>query len=293
MNTPQSGILAPVPGHARYLEFGAVPDADPVPVLRALASRQADDELVVGIGPGLVGGLGRSIEGLRPLPSLSGPGCDIPSTQADLWCWVRGSDRGRIFHAAHAVELMLEPAFRCDRMVDGFKYDRGLDLTGYEDGTENPEGDKALKAAIVDGGGPGLDGSSFVATQKWVHDLDYFAALPQDERDNIIGRRISDNEELADAPASAHVKRTEQESFDPAAFVLRRSMPWADSCGEGLMFVAFGKSFDAFEVQLRRMTGQEDNVVDGMFRFSRPVSGSYFWCPPVSDGHLVLSAIGI
>jgi len=33
---------------------------------------------------------------------------------------------------------MLEPAFRCDRIVDGFKFDRGLDLTGYEDGTEIP-----------------------------------------------------------------------------------------------------------------------------------------------------------
>ena len=36
------------------------------------------------------------------------------------------------------------PAFRRDRTVDGFKYDSGLDLTGYEDGTENPEGDSGF-----------------------------------------------------------------------------------------------------------------------------------------------------
>ncbi len=293
MSSPQPGILAPITNFSRYLEFGVVPDPDLVPVLSKLASRSFDQEFVVGVGPGLVQGLGKSIDGLHPFPNLSGPGCEVPSTQADIWCWIRGSDRGLITHSARSFARMLGPAFRCDRVVDGFKYDRGLDLTGYEDGTENPEGEAAVEAAIVGGAGPALDGSSFVATQQWVHDLDHFEAMSQDARDNIIGRRLNDNEELDDAPVSAHVKRTAQESFDPEAYLVRRSMPWANAGGEGLMFVAFGKSFDAFEAQLRRMTGQEDAVVDGLFRFTRPISGSYFWCPPVSNGRLVLTALGI
>lgn len=293
MSTPQPGILAPVPSVSRYLEFAVVPGLDPVPVLRGLATWPLDEEFVVGFGSGLVRVLGQLIEGLRPFPRLGGPGCQVPSTQADVWCWIRGRDRGRLIHSARSFARMLRPAFRCERIVDGFKYDRGLDLTGYEDGTENPEGGAALEAAIVEGRGPGLDGSSFAATQQWVHNLDDFEALPQDQRDNIIGRRLSDNEELDGAPASAHVKRTEQESFDPEAFVVRRSMPWADGGEEGLMFVAFGKSLDAFEAQLKRMTGQEDGVIDGLFRFSRPISGSYFLCPPVSKGCLDLSALGV
>ncbi len=40
------------------------------------------------------------------------------------------------------------------------------------------------------------------------------------------------------------------------------------------MFVAFGRSPDAFQAQLGRMTGQEDGIVDGLFRLTRPVSGS-------------------
>ena len=293
MNTPQPGILAPVPGHARYLEFGAVPDADHAAVLRALASLPIDDEIVVGLGAGLVQGLGQTVAPLRAFPALSGPGCEVPSTQADLWCWLRGDDRGRITHRGRSFMQRVQPAFRCDRLVDGFKYDRGLDLSGYEDGTENPDGEDAVAAAICGQAGPGLDGSSFVAVQQWRHDLDRFAAMDQDTRDNIIGRRLSDNEELGDAPASAHVKRTAQESFDPEAFVLRRSMPWAEAGGEGLMFVAFGKSLDAFEAQLRRMAGLEDGIVDGLFRFSRPLSGSYFWCPPVAGGTLDLTALGL
>ena len=128
--------------------------------------------------------------------------------------------------------------------------------------------------------------------QRWVHELDRFQNMSQTDQDHTIGRRRSDNEEIDDAPESAHVKRTAQESFDPEAFLLRRSMPWSGPNAEGLVFVAFGHSLDAFEAQLRRMVGLEDGVVDALFRFTRPVTGSAFWCPPVDGGRLDLSALG-
>lgn len=293
MSTPQSGILAPVPSLSRYLEFGIVNDLDPVIGLKNLAARTIDEGMVIGIGSGLVQKLKQSIEGLRPFPALSGPGCDVPSTQSDIWCWLRGTDRGDITHAGRSISKALEPAFRRDRLVDGFMYRDSRDLSGYIDGTENPTGGEAVEAAIVDGAGAGLDGGSFVAVQQWVHDLDYFKSMPQSEQDNIFGRRVSDNEEMDDAPPSAHVKRTAQESFDPEAFVVRRSMPWADASGEGLVFVAFGASLYAYDALLRRMVGEEDGITDGLFRFSRPVSGSYFWCPPVAGEKLDLSALGL
>ena len=111
--------------------------------------------------------------------------------------------------------------------------------------------------------------------------------LPED-RDQCVGRRAIDNVELEDAPAWAHAKRTAQESFEPPAYVLRRSMPWSDPNGQGLVFTAFGRSFDAYESLLGRMLGRDDGIVDGLFKFTRPVSGSYFWCPPVRSGRLAL-----
>lgn len=293
MSTPQPGILAPVPEFSRYLEFAMIPDQGRDDVMRGLRALAIDENIVVGLGPGLVRWLGGTVEPLRAFPALSGPGCEVPSTQADLWCWLRGADRGEIMHRGRAFGHAMAGVFHCDRMVDGFTFGGGRDLSGYEDGTENPTGDAAVDAAILRGAAQALDGSSFVGVQQWVHDLDRFETMAQGERDNIIGRRLSDNEELDDAPVSAHVKRTAQESFTPEAFVLRRSMPWSDSDGSGLMFVAFGHSFDAFEAQLRRMTGQEDGILDGLFRFTRPISGSYFWCPPVLDGSLDLSTIGV
>ncbi len=286
MPSPQEGILAPAPEHGRFMEFTARPGRDAGPVLRALAGREMGDDLVVGLGPGLLLGLAQERAELRPFPSLDAPGCNIPSSQADLWCWLRGRDRGSIALAGQSLAALLAPAFECVRLVDGFTHDGGRDLTGYVDGTENPTGDDAVEAAIAQ------DGSSFVAVQQWRHDLRHFAGLQQGEQDDIIGRRLSDNVEFEGSPPSAHVKRTAQESFEPEAFILRRSMPWADEHGEGLMFVAFGKTLDAFEVQLRRMCGLDDGIADGLFEFTRPITGGYYWCPAIADGRLDLGTLG-
>lgn len=289
----QPGILAPVPKVSRYLELVLRPDADPRKVLKALAARKVDDRAIVGIGPAVVAKLKGKVPALHAFPSLSGPACNVAATQADLWFWLRGTDRGELVHLGNELCDMAAPAFAVSRRVDGFMFADSRDLSGYEDGTENPKGAKAAAAAIARGQGKGLDGSSYVAVQQWVHDLAHFRGLPEKQRDNIIGRRHADNAEFDSAPKSAHVKRAAQESFSPEAFMLRRSMPWADGTGEGLIFVAFGKTLDAYEAVLRRMTGQEDGIADGLFRFTRPVSGSYFWCPPVKGGKLDLSAIGL
>ena len=87
------------------------------------------------------------------------------------------------------------------------------------------------------------------------------------------------------------MKRTAQE--DPPAFVVRRSLAWADEVREGLVFVAFGRLLDAFEQLRRRMAGLDDGIVDALFRFTMPETGATFWCPPTKDGELDLSALGV
>lgn len=293
MTAAQPGVLAPIPRHARYLTFALKQDAQPRDSLRALAARADGQACVVGLGAVLLFAMQEEIEGLRPFPHHKGEGFEIPSTPAALWCWLRGEDRGEIVLRARSLGRILAPAFEPVGAIDAFRYGRGLDLTGYEDGTENPRGQKAIETALVTGRGAGLDGSSFVAVQQWIHDLDRFEAMASQDQDKAIGRRRRDNKELGGAPASAHVKRTAQESFSPEAFVLRRSMPWVDATRAGLVFVAFGKSLAAFEAQLKRMVGAEDGTADALFTFTRPVSGAYFWCPPARKGRLDLRALGL
>ena len=173
-----------------------------------------------------------------------------------------------------------------------FTYRQGRDLTRFEDGTENPQGELAVKSSIV-AQGEHLRGSSFLVVQRWVHDLMRFRRFSEERREMLIGRRAESNDEIEEAPESAHVKRTAQESFEPAAFMSRRSMPWATATQEGLEFIAQVESLDRFEIMMRRMAGLEDGIVDGLFTFSRPVSGGYYWCPPVAGGRLDLALLGI
>lgn len=302
MESVQSGILQMVPTVARYVFFSLASPSPSPSVLRGSLARFADtvdgETVVAALGLGVATALDRTLPGLREFPAMAGAGVEVPSTPTALCCWLRGSDRGDLVLKTRALEKILAPAFHLDRVLDAFRHGKGpnghgRDLTGYEDGTENPSGVAAEEAAFVQGQGAGLDGSSFVAMQQWLHDFDAFEAMRTQEQDFAVGRQRSDNEELDDAPESSHVKRTAQESFTPEAFVLRRSMPWAMSNKAGLMFVAFGRSFYAFEAQMRRMAGLDDGIVDAMFRISKPVSGAYLWCPPKHGGKLDLRWLGL
>ncbi|WP_372716411.1 Dyp-type peroxidase [Immundisolibacter sp.] len=293
MTSAQAGILLPPPPLAVYLSFDLAVGSDVGGALARLCTVVDGEQVVAGLGSSVAQALGQRVQGLRPFTAMSGPGVDVPATPAGLWLWLRGGDRGQLLHRARQLEAAVLPAFYLREAVDGFQYQDGQDLTGFEDGTENPKDQAAEAAAVVQGRGPGLDGSSFVAVQRWVHELSRFDALSAEQQDLSVGRHRKGNEEIADAPPSAHVKRTAQETFTPPAFVLRRSMPWANGLEAGLMFVAFGHSFDAFEAQLRRMVGAEDGITDALFRFTRPVTGAFFWCPPVTDGRLDLRALGL
>ena len=291
VTTAQPGILALLPKHARYLSFSAWPGAPVKEALGVLRDTVDGESAVLGVGESVAHALGRAVPGLKTFAPPEGSTREIPSTPSSLWVWLRGGDRGELWRRSRELERGLRGALTLTESIDAFVHRDGRDLTGYEDGTENPKGDEAVATALVSDRGPGLDGSSFVAVQRWLHDLERFEALEPGARDRAIGRRIADNTEIEDGPASSHVSRTAQERFDPEAFVWRRSMPWIDGHAGGLVFVAFAASFAPFEVQLRRMSGAEDGIADALFTFTRPVSTAYFWCPPMREGRLDLRAL--
>lgn len=283
----QPNILAERPPVGRTLTFRVAPETDLVAALRRVRDGFPIDCGVIGIGQPVVLALRKEIDGLETFPAMSGPACSVPSTQEALCFLLRGPDRGVVFDQTQQIRELAGDAFLLVDSNDTFTYHGGRDLTRFEDGTENPKGRKAAEAAIR------KDGSSFLVVQRWVHDLARFRGFEEAHRELLIGRRADSNEEIEDAPPSAHIKRSEQESFDPPAFMVRRSMPWASAMQEGLEFIAFVESLSRFDIMMRRMAGLHDGIVDGLFTFSRPVTGGYYWCPPVEKGKLDLAALGI
>jgi putative iron-dependent peroxidase len=210
---------------------------------------------VVGIGRAATLALRREIPGVREFPCHVEAGFEVSSTPAALWCWLRGTDRGERVHRTRNLEAVVADTFALTSIINGFQHGEGRDRTGQEDGTESPRDASAVAAAVVPRQVPWLAGSSCVVVQRWVLDFRRFEAMTGAGQDGSIGRRLADHTEIADAPPSAHVQRVVQESFDPEAFFLRRSMPWVERDRAGLVCVPLGPSFEAFEVQLRRTVG--------------------------------------
>jgi porphyrinogen peroxidase len=289
----QPHILSPIPTVGRVVTFRIAPEADLVAAIKRIREHYSPETGVVGIGEPLVRALKAEVPGLRTFPAMSGPACSVPSTQQALCFLLRGKDRGIVFDQMRELRKLVADAFLLEDVNDTFTYHGGRDLTRFEDGTENPKKAAAVEAAVV-ADGEHMRGSSFVVVQRWVHDLNRFEGYDPHRRDRIMGRSAETNEELDDAPPASHIKRSEQESFEPPAFMVRRSMPWAGAEKEGLEFIAFVESLDRFEVVMRRMAGLEDGVIDNLFLFSRPVTGGYYWCPPIdAGGRLNLAQLGL
>ncbi len=63
-----------------------------------------------------------------------------------------------------------------------FRYLDTRDLTGFIDGTENPKGKARAEVALIGSEDAPFAGGSYVFTQRYIHDLTKWAALPLDDR---------------------------------------------------------------------------------------------------------------
>lgn len=269
MTTPQPRLLAPTPASARFLTFALAPSSSAAAAFAALARMAPDADVVVGLGPPL----------LARVPPFPRDLTRFPATQHALWLALYHADSGAQLDKALGILRALGDAFLLVEEIQAFTYRGGRDLSGFVDGTENPSGDAAHRAALTSAGG------SYALVQRWIHDLPTLARMEPSARDHVIGRRFDDDEELPDAPVHAHIKRTVQEDL---GFVVRRSMPYGTVHEHGLYFVAYAQDTDRFVRMLARMAGKDDGVEDGLFAFTRAVTGGFYFCPPLVDGRIDL-----
>lgn len=288
---PQTAIFALGTRSHHHLQVDLRPDADPAAVLdavrhiRAACTTVQGVNVVVGFSAPLWERIapGQVPVGLAPFTTIDGvDGLEFPADQHDVWLWFHAAGPDAVFDAARHAAAVLAPVARVHAEHPGFTYQRSQDLTGFEDGTENPPVDEAVEVAVVPDGQPG-EGGSVVLLQRWVHDLDGFATLPPHERELVIGRTLDGNEELPDdeQPPSSHVSRTaiSDEHGDPLP-VFRRSVAFGGVLEHGLVFVAFSADVARLERMLRRMAGLEDGVRDALTRFSRSTGAAWYVAPP-------------
>jgi putative iron-dependent peroxidase len=207
----------------------------------------------------------------------------MPAEQHDIWVWISGPGYDLVFDVARAMAAAFAPMATVATHRAGFTYRDSRDLSGFEDGTENPPVDEAPFLATVPEGVSGA-GGSVVLFQRWVHDLERLHTLDVAAQEAIIGRTKDRSEELPDdvRPADAHISRVViEDDAGEELEVFRRSVPYGDLDEHGLLFVAFSADQARLARMLDRMAGAADGLRDRITTWSTPAAGAYYFAPPL------------
>jgi putative iron-dependent peroxidase len=202
---------------------------------------------------------------------------------SDVWDRLFGQPRPVDLHPFREIKGRHHAVSTGDE-VHGFKYFDERDLLGFVDGTENPVDQAAIDAAIIGGEDPAFAGGSYVITQKYLHDLAAWNALPVEQQEKIIGRKKLSDIELDDAakPAYAHNALTTIERNGEELDIVRDNMPFGEvGKGEfGTYFIGYARSPDRIEQMLDNMfVGRPPGNYDRLLDFSKAVTGTLFFAP--------------
>jgi porphyrinogen peroxidase len=285
MSTPQSGIFALGTASHAYVELDARQRGATRELVSAVASLREPRttmggvNLVVGFRPELwrevapddapsrVDGFNRDLVGTE--------GYTMPATQHDAVLWLSGSAYDVVFDTARATLAALQAVASLAEETSSWPYQHDRDLTGFIDGSENPNLIDAVELAAIPAGRPGA-GGSILLLQKWSHDATAWESLPVAQQEQIIGRTKDASVELDDKPSDSHVARTDQDQFGK---IFRRNMPYGTIVHHGTMFVGFSADQRPLATMLESMAGLADGVRDALTRYTQARTGAYYFVP--------------
>jgi putative iron-dependent peroxidase len=285
MKNPQVGIFSLGTSSHAYLEFDAIDAHNTATVVRAISSMREPRTTIGGVNlvagfrpelwkqtsptdaPANVEGFNHDLRGVD--------GFVMPATQHDAVLWISGSTYDVVFDAAHSAIARLKDLARVAEETSSWPYHHDRDLTGFIDGSENPTLIDAGDAALIPEGQSGEAGT-ILLLQKWQHDTAAWESLPTDTQEKIMGRRKLDSVELENKPADSHVASTDQDRFGK---VFRRNMPYGTVTQHGTMFVGFTSDQQRLAKMLESMAGLTTGVRDALTRYTRPLTGAYYFVP--------------
>ncbi|WP_286239647.1 Dyp-type peroxidase [Neptuniibacter halophilus] len=297
----QSGVVAEASPAALFLTFnqsrndGALAKVKTVlakiPALQQLFNDNnpdADLHIVAAIGSSYWSQLG--VEGtpasLQPFPSFEKGEMVAPNTPVDLLFHIRSARKDLNFMLAQRLVDQLGDAVTLVEEVEGFRYLDSRDLTGFVDGTENPQGDDRIDVAVVADEDLEFSGGSYIHLQRYVHNMAFWNRQPLKVQEDTIGRTKSDNVEYpsAEKDLTAHTKRTSLKDAEGRSIeILRHSMPYGSTEECGLLFASYCRSPENFTLMLQSMIeGDGEGHSDHLLKYTRAVTGQAFFAPSVA-----------
>ncbi|MEH6576728.1 MAG: Dyp-type peroxidase [Amphritea sp.] len=296
----QSGIVAEANSDAIFVTFNATAKQSSVTNIRQVLAtvpelergyrerfKHADLHITVAIGSTF---WDRYYPHRRPaeltsFPALDEGGLSAPETLVDLLLHIRSERHDLNYEVANQLAALLGNSVELVEEVHGFRYMDNRDLTGFVDGTENPQGEHRAEVAVVGEEDSGFAGGSYIHLQRYEHDMLAWNAIAVKQQEDIVGRTKIDNVEYAsaDKPLFSHTKRTSlKDSGGKSIEILRHSMPYGDLNRRGLLFAAFGRSPEPFALMLKSMIqGDGTGYSDHLLKYTQAVTGQVFFAPSV------------
>jgi putative iron-dependent peroxidase len=298
---PQA-VIAPLTGAAIFLVVVLNPGEDSVEtvrdlcadlagLVRAVGFRDLEGHLSCVTGFGAAGwdriaGTDRPA-GLHSFREIKAGPRHAVATPGDVLFHIRASRMDLCFELATQIMTRLEGTVTVADEVHGFRYFDDRDVIGFVDGTENPTGAAAARAALIGSEDPAFAGGSYVIVQKYLHDMAAWNKLPVEEQEKIIGRTKLADIELSDdvKPSSAHNALTTITGDDGEEVkIVRDNMPFG-SVGDGqygTYFIGYARSPATTEQMLVNMfAGSPAGNYDRLLDFSTAVTGGLFFVPAV------------
>jgi porphyrinogen peroxidase len=206
------------------------------------------------------------------------------ATPGDLLFHIRAKRMDLCFEIAAQIMAKLGDAVTAVDEVHGFRYFDDRDLLGFVDGTENPRGQAVIEAALIGAEDPAFAGGSYVITQKYLHDLAGWNALPTETQERIIGRTKLADIEFDDSvkPTFAHNALTVISENGQQLQIVRDNMPFGKvGDGEyGTYFIGYCRTPRVTEQMIENMfIGKPPGNYDRLLDFSRAVTGTLFFVP--------------
>src|SRR5205823_12261028 len=287
MPTPQPAIFAKMGEHQWYVHLSRTDGADLKVIKSVLQKLRADCarkdiNLLLGFGPTLLRDLSKDIpndfQPFETIKSTDGSGREAKGTQEELLFWMTSAHKDRNWKAQWDARQALKGHMKVARETLTFIYGASLDMTGFIDGTGNPQGEAAEReAAVVPDGQKGA-GGSFINAQRWVHDLEAWNKMSVGDQEQVFGRTKPDSVKLSPQEPYSHLAHVElregataDESTPKRDQITRRSTPYALHDGTvGLYFMAFCKTQKPFRERLESMYAVNGGVRDRLVDFSNP-----------------------
>jgi porphyrinogen peroxidase len=290
MATPQTGIFALGDAAHIYLEFKLTAGTDAEQLVHTVVAIHEPRTTVGGVNIviGFRPELWRAVAPDETPAQLTGfnatlPGAEgysMPATQADLWLWIAGASYDVVFDLARDAIAKLAGCATVVSELDGWSYRHSRDLTGFEDGTENPALMIAPGIATIPDGAPGA-GGTVLLFQQWEHQTAAWEAIGDPAQERVIGRTKADSTEFpADVmPADSHVSRTTVDENGEERKIFRRNTAYGTVMTHGTVFVGFSADQWRLDRMLRNMAGSDDGLRDALTRYTTVLTGAYYFVP--------------